>query len=351
MILVVNIGSTSYKFKIFNPNFEVKIAGSYSNIGDKISNHQIAANMMLKEIKDTISEIKKVGYRIVHGGDKGDEIMPITLPTMKIIESFADLAPQHNPAAEQVIRFLIEKIPLSDHFAAFDTAFFRQLPDVSKIYPIDKNLAEKFEIKRFGFHGISHQYMVSQVDPENEKKVVTIHLGAGSSIAAILKGRPIDTSMGFTPLEGLPMQARSGDIDPGIILFLVEKIGSKKTKEMIENNSGLAGISDTSGDMIGLLKLAGEKIEIDETELKSSRFLAGDNDLAKLAIEIYCQRIKKYLGAYIAILGGVDLIVFSGEIGYGSSVIREKILSGLNFVKFKTEIIKPDEELAIAKKL
>lgn len=330
MILVINPGSSSLKYKIFNSDLEEIKSGSFE-IGGKIRDHISALNLMLKEIKPSHDEITKIGYRVVHGGDEADEIMPVTLPTMKIIEKYAPLAPDHNPAAEKVIRTLIERIPLSQHFAVFDTAFFKELPEVSKIYPIDKFISDELNIRRFGFHGISHEYAMDQIDPDQEKKIITIHLGAGCSLAAIQSGKPIDTSMGFTPVEGVPMQTRSGDLDPGVIFYLIDEYGYKKSREIIENNSGLAGISGTSGDMLELLER--------------------DDEMSKLAIEVYCYRIKKYLGAYIAVLGGVDIVAFTGKIGYGSSVIRDKILSGLKFLNFKVEIIQPNEELAIAKKL
>lgn len=328
MILIINPGSSSIKYKLFDEELEEIKSGKFDFADNRIDK---VIDKILSEIGGQSAEITKAGYRVVHGGDKADEIMPITLPTIKIIEEFAELAPHHNPAAIETIRLLIGKLPLAQHFAAFDTAFFKNIPLVAKTYPIDQKIAQEFDIKRFGFHGISHSWMLSQVDPDGEKKIVTIHLGAGSSVAAIDQGLPIDTSMGFTPIEGLPMQIRSGDIDPEIVLFLVDKIGSKKTRDMIENHSGLAGISGTSGDMLELLE-------------------QGD-EMSKLAIDILCYRTKKYIGAYAAALGGVDTVVFSGEIGFGSALIRRKITSGLDYLNFETKFIKPDEELAIAKKL
>lgn len=359
MILVVNPGSLSLKYKVFNSDLEEVKSGSFSDIGGsafgrggKIRDHVSALNLMTKEIGSTLNEIEKIGYRVVHGGNEVNEVMPVTLPTMKIIEKYAPLAPHHNPPADKVIRALIEKIPMAGHFIVFDTAFFKNLPQITKIYPIDKNIAEELNIRRFGFHGISHEFAMEEVDPDHKKKIVSIHLGAGCSLAAINCGKPIDTSMGFTPAEGIPMQTRSGDLDPEIVLHIAEKIGVKKTRELVENNSGLAGLSNTSGSMLTLLTLADEKVEnrdfhisLDPTAKNALR------EDAQLAIEIYCYRIKKYLGSYIAALGGVDIVAFTGEIGYGSSVIRGKILAGLNFLDFRVEIVKPDEELAIAKKL
>jgi len=361
MILVVNPGSSSLKYKLFDSDLQEVRSGSFSaigrpasgwEIGGKIRDHLGALNLMLKEIGKSRDEIEKIGYRVVHGGDEADEIMPVILPTMKIIEKFAPLAPHHNPPAEKVIRALIEKIPMAQHFVVFDTAFFKDLPLVAKTYPIDKKVAEELNIRRFGFHGISHQFAVNEVDPERRKKVITIHLGAGCSLAAINAGKPIDTSMGFTPAEGVPMQTRSGDLDPEIVIHIAEKIGFKRTRDLIENNSGLAGLTNTSGAMLTLLALAGEKVEDQNFHLSLDK--TAKNALkedAELAIKIFCYRVKKYLGAYIAALGGVDIVVFTGEIGYGSSVIRNKILSGLKSLDFQVKTVKPDEELAIAKKL
>jgi len=350
MILVVNPGSSTLKYKLFTPEFEEAKSGSFE-IGSKIRNHLQATRLMLAEISDARNEITKVASRVVHGGDEVDEIMPITLPVMKIIEKYTPLAPHHNPPAEKVIRFLIEHIPLSQHFAAFDTAFFKNLPHIAKIYPIDKNAAEELGIRRFGFHGISHKFVMNEVDPEHKKKVITVHLGAGCSLAAIDKGVPIDTSMGFTPTEGVTMQTRAGDLDPEIVLLLSEKYGLKTARDIIENHSGLAGLTGTSGAMLTLLALAEEQVEdrnfhisLDKTAKNATK------EEAKRAIEIFCYRVKKYLGAYTAALGGVDIVAFTGEIGAGSVVIRSKILSGLKYTNFKTEVVTPNEELAIAQK-
>lgn len=352
MILVINPGSSSLNYKLFDQELNVVESKNYSGIGKKIKTHAKAVDLMFSDISKYQKEILKVGYRIVHGGDEVSGPLPVTLPTMQIIQKYFDLAPHHNPAAYDVIHSSIEKFIFSQHFAVFDTAYFVNLPDRTKFYPIDKNIAAEFGIKRFGFHGISHEYISSVVDPSQNKKVISLHLGAGCSLAAIDCGKPIDTSMGFTPFEGVPMRTRSGDIDPSIVIFLSEKIGIKKTKEMLESHCGLAGITGTLGSMLSVLYLAGEKIEDDS-------YIPGEDQLeknctkeeAELALDIYCYRIKKYIGAYAAALGGVDVIAFSGRIGFGSSVIREKVLSGLDFLNFKTEIVDPDEELAIAQKL
>jgi len=328
MILIINPGSSSLKYKLLDLELSEVKSGKF--VVENGKNDRVL-NEILKDIGSSRNEITKVGYRVVHGGDEADEIMPVTLPVMKIIEKYSPLAPHHNPAAVVAIRILIEKLPQAEHFAAFDTAFFKDLPTVAKTYAINQTIADEYNIRRFGFHGISHRWMLEQVDSDGEKKVITVHLGAGSSAAAIDHGKPIDTSMGFTPIEGLPMQTRSGDIDPEIVLFLADKIGNKKTRDMVENGSGLAGISGTSGDMLELLERKDE--------------------MSKLAIDVFCYHAKKYIGAYAAALGGVDTVVFSGEIGFGSGLIRNKITKDLEYLDFETKYIKPDEELAIAKKL
>ena len=338
MILVINPGSSSLKYRLLDLELSEVKSGKFSAKGGPASgwnasrgNIEKEIDEILKDIGTSRDEITKVGYRVVHGGDEANEIMPVTLPVMKIIEKYSELAPHHNPAAIFAIRTLIEKLPQAQHFAAFDTAFFKDLPVVAKTYAINQAIADEYNIRRFGFHGISHSWMLEHVDSAEEKKVITIHLGAGSSAAAIDHGKPIDTSMGFTPIEGLPMQTRSGDIDPEIVLFLADKIGNKKTREMIENGSGLAGISGTSGDMLELLER--------------------DDEMSKLAIDVFCYHAKKYIGAYAAALGGVDTVVFSGEIGFGSGLIRSKITKDLEYLDFETKYIKSEEELAIAKKL
>jgi acetate kinase len=328
MILILNTGSSSLKYKLFDNDYSEVASGNFK-IESK--NYSKPINKIIEQTHGQIEQIKIIGHRVVHGGNDADEIMPIDLNTMKIIEKYSALAPLHNPPAVEVIKISIEKFPRATSFAAFDTAYFKNLPEFAQIYPIDRQIAEKYSIARYGFHGFSHQAMAQEFDPDNNKKIVTMHLGAGCSASAIFSGKPIDTSMGFTPVEGLPMQTRSGDIDPEIVIYLAEKIGIKRTKNLIEYNSGLAGISGKSGDMLELLD-------------------SGD-EYSKLAIEIFCYKAKKYLGAYIAALGGLDCIIFSGEIGYGSEYIRKKITSGLNFLNFKIEKLKPNEELTIAKKI
>ena len=328
MILILNAGSSSLKFKLYDNQLTEIKANKFTV---ERQNFDTAIEKILSELGENKNQIEKIGYRIVHGGNSNKDIYPVNIETMNVINQFAPMAPHHNPAAIKVIKSLIEKLPSSEHFVVFDTSFFAELPLVSKTYAIDRDIANKYQIHRYGFHGISHQSMVEEVDNDCEKKLITLHLGAGCSISAIDKGKPIDTSMGFTPIEGLVMQTRSGDIDPEIVLFLSEKIGTDKTKELIEHNSGLAGLSGKSGDMLELL--------------------SSDDEKSKLAIEIFCYRAKKYIGSYTAALGGVDEIVFSGEIGFGSEFIREKILFGLDFLGCAIKTVKPDEELAIAKKI
>lgn len=328
MILIINTGSSSIKYKLFDNDFSEVISGNFRVEG---KNYSKSIADIIAQTHGYIDDIKIIGHRVVHGGNDADEIMPVSLDTMKIIKKYSPLAPLHNPPAAEVIKIAIEKFPQTRQFAAFDTAYFKNLPKFVKTYPIDREIAEKYSIFKYGFHGFSHQEMALQFDPNKNKKIVTVHLGAGCSASAISSGKPIDTSMGFTPIEGLPMQTRSGDLDPEIVLYLIEKIGVKKTKELIEHHSGLAGISGKSGDMLELLE--------------------SDDEYSKLAIEIFCYRIKKYIGAYAAALGGIDTIVFSGEIGYGSEFIRKKITSDLKYLNFKTEKLKPNEELTIAKKI
>lgn len=328
MKLILNTGSSSFKYRLYEENLsEVS--------SDKLSvsrgNYRSVFLKIINSLGQYHNKITKIGHRVVHGGDEADEVMEIDINVIKLIEKYADLAPLHNPPAIEIIRIAIEKIPQAKQYAIFDTAFFKNLPEETKIYPLESKISEEFFIKRFGFHGLSHQAMLERFDPEKKKKIITVHLGSGSSIAAIKNGEPLDTSMGFTPLEGLPMQTRSGDIDPGIILMLAEKIGIKKTRSIIEDHSGLAGISGTDGDML--------------------KILSSDNEKSKLALSIFCYRVQKYIGSYIAALGGIDLLIFSGEIGYGSDLIRKKITRNIDFINFDIKTLEPNEELSIAKKL
>jgi acetate kinase len=337
MILVLNCGSQSIKWKLFSENLKKVKDGKVEVLDEKEY-----GDFLLKELEGLAEykeKIKIVGHRVVHSGGKYKSLIVLDDDVLMGLEKFSQLAPLHNPynilGAKTAERVFLE----AKQIAVFDTDFFSNLPETASSYALPKDIIEKYGFRRFGFHGISHEYVASEAakkigKPLNKLKVITCHLGGGASITAIENGKAIDTSMGFTPMEGLVMMTRSGSIDPGIVLKLAEELSVAKTEEVLNKNSGVAGICRT-GEMLDVL----EKIK------------RGDKS-ARLALDIFVYSIKKYIGAYFAILGGCDLLVFTGAIGSGSSKIRNMICKDLNILK-QTKIlaIKTDEELAIAQKI
>ncbi|MEA3344330.1 MAG: acetate/propionate family kinase, partial [Patescibacteria group bacterium] len=295
----------------------------------------------LEKIKSFFKDIQIIGHRVVHGGEEFRKSLKIDKNNLKELEKNNKLAPLHNPFNLLGIKSAQKIFSSVPQIAVFDTEFYVNLPEKAYIYPLPEKLIKKYQFRRFGFHGISHEY-VAQTGAEkinkqfNKLKIITCHLGGGSSITAIKNGKAIDTSMGFTPMEGLIMMTRSGDIDPGIVLELSKIFSPKRAEEILNSESGLKAISGT-GDMLKILK----KAEM-------------GNKKAKLALGMFAYRIQKYIGAYVAVLGGCDLLIFTGTIGFGSSKIRNIIIKNLSILKKeRTKIlaIKPNEELAIAKKI
>ncbi len=315
MILVLNCGSQSVKWKIFDKNLNL-ISQDRKEYYRKSLAEKVLRNE-LKKIKNSHLSIEFVGHRVVH---------PIS-----------ELAPLHNPFELLGIKAAKEEFKKAKHLIVFDADFFKNLPAVSQIYPLPEFLRKKYSIRRFGFHGISHQYLTQKTSgilkkPLKSLNLITLHLGGGCSIAAIKNGKPIDTSMGFTPLEGLVMMSRAGDLDPGILIFLAKKIGIKNLEKILNKESGLKAITGI-------------------TNFK--KILTKKDKKSKLAVEIFVYRIKKYISAYFGVLKGkVDAIVFSGEIGAGLPKTRNLILKDLSFLK-KTKIlvIPTDEEYQIAKEI
>jgi len=337
MILVLNCGSQSIKWKIFKKNLKL-VKGKEI----KISNSRKYKEILEKELK-IISKnnfpIEKIGHRVVHGGEKFRKPIKINEGILKKLEKYNKLAPLHNPFNLLGIKTAKKIFSKADQIAVFDTGFYRDLPPKAYIYALPENLRKKYGFRRFGFHGISHEYAANFIAKEINKplkklKIISCHLGGGASITAIKNGKAIDTSMGFTPIEGLVMMTRSGDVDPGIILELCKTYSSQKISEILNNISGLKGICE-KGDMLEILKMAKK-----------------GNQKAKLALEVFVYHIQKYIGSYFAILGGCDILVFTGTIGSGSKKIRNMICQNLNILKnSKIMFIKTDEELAIAKKI
>lgn len=352
MILVINPGSSSLKYKLFDASADALIADDDIVIdGMNVKNHSDASDKMLEKIGSNIDSVKKIGIRVVHGGPKYNKPTIINEDVVSEIEKYSKFAPIHNPLSLEIIDLLNKKnLENVSIFAVFDTGYFTTMPEENYSYALP-DLEDEIRIRRYGFHGISHEYVQSIADEENQKKVISLHLGAGCSISAINCGQVVKTSMGMTPMEGLIMQTRSGDLDPGIMIFLAEKFGIKEAYELINKKSGLAGLTKTDGAMLSVLYAAGEEItganfkpdfEVDE-EMKQR---------AKLALGMYVNKIKEYIGAYSALMNGVDVIAFTGNIGYNSPVIRNKVIANMDYLgEIEVKTVKPDEELAIAKEV
>lgn len=347
-ILVLNSGSSSVKYQMIDPKSELCLAkGVVERIGmagamlthqphdreevrlsGEILDHKVAIEYVLSillsknhgVIKDK-NEIVAVGHRVVHGGEAFSNSVLITSEVIKEIARCMDYAPLHNPPNLKGIRATQALLPDAPQIAVFDTAFHQTMPDYAYIYGLPYVLYKRHGIRRYGFHGTSHLYVSKRLayltkTPLSKQKVITCHLGNGCSIAAINKGKSIDTSMGFTPLEGLLMGTRSGDLDPAIVLHIMnkEELTMHEANTMLNKHSGIQGLSGISSDMR----------EIEE-EYK-------DNNRAKLTHIVFCYRIKKYIGSYAAAMGGIDAIVFTGGIGENSQMVREQVLENLSFL-------------------
>jgi len=341
-ILVFNCGSSSIKFKLFNMPENVLVAtgliekvGSkdaiigYSKDGFSINNtqevpdHNHGLEIIAKLLADpdhgvvkNLNEIKGVGHRVVHGGEEFTGSMLIDEKVKNKIKEFIPLAPLHNPPNFQGIIAAEKYFPDSVQVACFDTAFHTTIPPVAHLYALPYSLYEKYRIRRYGFHGTSHRYVARRFAQilgrhKYDVNLITCHLGNGCSITAVKNGKSFDTSMGFTPLEG---RTRSGDIDPGVILYFIEnlKMNPSEVNKILNKESGLIGISGISNDFRSIVESASK-----------------GNKMALLAIDIFCYRVKKYIGAYLAVLGNVDGIVFTAGIGENRPVVREKSLEGL----------------------
>lgn len=388
-ILVINTGSSSLKYQLIDTlDEEILAKGLCERIGidnsflkhtnDKgntviiekdMYNHKIAIEMVINALLDKeigvlsdISEIAAVGHRVVHGGEKFHDSVIIDEEVIKALKDCIELAPLHNPpniTGIQACRHVMKQIPM---IAVFDTAFHQTLPKFAYMYALRYEAYTKHGIRKYGFHGTSHKYVAQRAavllnKPIEETKIITCHLGNGASLCAVRYGKSVDTSMGFTPLDGLAMGTRCGRLDPAVIPYLMEKenMDYKEMNEYLNKKSGLLGVSGISSDFRDILEAA-----------------ENGNDRAELAIDMFSYRVKKYIGEYAAVLNGPDCIVFTAGIGEWNNVVRKKSLSGLeylgieiddeknNIVGEEIELTKPNsktrvfviptnEELAIAR--
>ena len=350
-ILVINAGSTSIKFKFFE-NQEELLMGQLSKEAHGVTKKIIKngekqksdveeyefenAAQTILEITD--SEIDKIGFRIVHGAEKFVEPTLLTSEVIEELERISDLAPLHNPPALRIIRQFKEKLPEINMYGVFDTAFHATIPQKAYMYGLPYEYYENYGVRKYGFHGISHKYVsgkLKELEPTASKTIIC-HLGGGSSITAVKSGKSIENSMGFTPLEGLIMATRSGDVDDGAIFYLHKKLGFDFAEiEEIENKkSGMIGISGISDDMVDLLAKESE-----------------GNERAHLAIEMYIYRIQKYIGFFAAALEGIDSVVFTGGIGAGSDVLRKRIMKNFLFLNFEVDDSINDEKINVSENL
>ena len=353
-VLVINAGSSSLKYQLIDMDNEhvlakglcerIGIEGSKLNhtpdggekvvISQDMPDHGVAIKLVLAALTDKehgviadMSEISAVGHRVVHGGEVFSGSVLITDEVKKAVTDCNDLAPLHNPANLTGIAAVEAAMPGVPNVGVFDTAFHQTMPAKSYMYGIPYEYYEKYKIRKYGFHGTSHNYVAHRVaelcgKPIEELKIITCHLGNGSSIAAVDCGKVVDTSMGFTPLDGLVMGTRSGSIDPAVIPFLVEHEGitAKEVDGVLNKKSGVFGISGVSSDFRDLDAAASE-----------------GNERAKLALEMFRHSVRGYIGRYASIMGGVDVITFAGGVGENSADIRKDVLSGHEFMGVKID--------------
>ena len=289
--------------------FEVLTSGEYAVLG-------------------SLEELDAVGHRMVHGGEKFNKSVRLTPEVMEAFAECNDLAPLHNPANIKGVNAVTALLPDIPQVGVFDTAFHQTMPDYAYMYALPYNLYKEYGVRRYGFHGTSHRYVSQRVceflgvKPETQR-IITCHIGNGASIAAVKYGKCVDTSMGLTPLEGLMMGTRTGDIDAGAVTYLMDKfnLDTKGISNLLNKKSGLAGVSEASSDFRDIL--AG---------------IAAGNDKARLAKEMYTYRIKKYIGAYAAAMGGVDIILFTGGAGENQWEVREGATNGLEYMGVKMDV-------------
>ena len=348
-ILVLNCGSSSIKYKLFDMDTRAVMAqGGVEKIGlpdsflqvklpngekvkieQSMPEHTVGIQLILNSLIDkeigclqSLEEINAVGHRVVHGGEKFNQSVLITPEVKEMIVKCIELAPLHNPANLKGIEAIEQTLPNVPQVAVFDTAFHQTMPDEAYMYAIPYELYEKYAIRRYGFHGTSHRYVSARVceylglDPKTTK-VITAHIGNGGSCTAVLNGESVDTSMGLTPLEGLMMGTRAGDMDLGAATYIMEKenLSTTEFSNLMNKKSGLMGVSGVSSDARDIENAVQE-----------------GNKRADLARRMFIYRVKKYIGAYAAAMNGVDVIVFTGGIGENDAYVRGEIIKGLTYL-------------------
>ena len=379
-ILTINGGSSSIKFALFETTGSLKriLAGGIERIGlpdatwhakgvsqaDNFSrpvtapDHTAAVGILMDWIEERSDALAAVGHRVVHGGPKYSEPQRITAPMVEELHSLDPFDPEHLPEEILLTEAFHHRFPDLPQVACFDTAFHHDLPQVARLLPIPRRYEAK-GVRRYGFHGLSYAFLMGELarlggDEAARGRVILAHLGNGASLAAVRNGKSVDTSMSFTPAAGVPMSTRSGDLDPGLLWYLArtEKMSAKQFNEMVNFQSGLLGVSETSSDMHDLLASEAQDVRAAE------------------AVALFCYQVKKCIGGYAAALGGLDTLVFAGGIGENAATVRARICDGLGFLgidldqernakhepwissgtgRVKVRVIRTDEELMIAK--
>ncbi|MDP4277588.1 MAG: acetate kinase [Bacteroidota bacterium] len=354
IVLVLNCGSSSIKYQLFDMNTTTVMAqGGIEKIGlegsflkltmsdgqkviiDKnIPEHQTGVELILSVLTskeygciNSLSEIDAVGHRIVHGGEKFSHSVLITNEVIEMVEQCIDLAPLHNPSNLVGIRAVEKLMPGVPQVGVFDTAFHQTMPPKAYIYGLPYSYYTKYGIRRYGFHGTSHRYVSRRACeilgvPYEHQRIITAHIGNGASITAIRNGKSIDTSMGMTPVDGLLMGTRSGEIDAGVLTFISEKeqLHASEISDLLNKKSGVLGVSGVSSDMRELSEAVKE-----------------GNQRAALAMDMYNYRIKKYVGSYAAVLGGLDLLIFTGGVGENQWTTRSEVCANMEFMGIKLD--------------
>jgi acetate kinase len=341
--LIINAGSTSLKYALLGGrDLVVQKQAVIENIGTKVCDHSRAFSMMLQALGE-VKDLRAVGHRLVHGGAEFTAPTRLDNEIICRLEKYNELAPLHNPAGLACARAGLEtfgrEIP---NVAVFDTAFYKDLPAVAYSYALPETLVSQYGIRRFGFHGLAHHSVCLQAADKLKKSLadlnlITVHLGGGASITAVRKGQAVDTSMGFTPTEGLVMMTRCGDIDPAIPWYLQKQAGlsAAQVHETLNTKSGLLGLTGIATGMLDILQAA----------------KTGDTK-ARRALDLYAYRIKKYIGSYLAVLGNIDALVFTGAIGDGSVEIRRLVTKDLALLKNVPVLhFPPQEEQIIARQI
>lgn len=352
-ILVLNCGSSSIKYALYDMTdrsvitsggiekiglpdsfIKMKVNGEKIQIDRPIEEHTAGVQFIFEvlttgdhAVLKSLDELDAVGHRMVHGAERFNKSVVLNDEIMEAFEACNDLAPLHNPANIKGVNAVKALLPEIPQVGVFDTAFHQTMPDYAFMYALPYEMYEKYGVRRYGFHGTSHRYVSQRVceylgvDPA-QTRIITCHIGNGASIAAVKNGKCVDTSMGLTPLEGLMMGTRSGDIDAGAVTFLMDKLNldTKGLSNLLNKQSGLAGVSQLSSDFRDIL--AG---------------IADGNDKARLAKEMYVYRIKKYIGQYAAAMGGVDVVLFTGGAGENQWEVRDGATSGLEFMGIKMD--------------